>query len=477
MNPIDFSPYAARRVRLAKRMRALGGGIAILPTAPEAARNRDTHYPYRHDSYFYYLSGFTEPDSVVVLLAGAVNKAILFCRPKHEEREIWDGFRFGPDAAVQTFGFDEAYSIEEFDTRLAALLAGRPNLFYSMGFDTAFDARVLAAINSVRNLVRTGQTPPAATIDVRALLDPMRLVKDAHETGVMRRAAAISSEAHRRAMRATKPGKHEYEIEAELLHEFRRNGSEYPAYGSIVAGGANACVLHYVANDAVLRDGDLLLIDAGCELGGYASDITRTFPVNGRFSGPQRDLYDIVLAAQAAAKAATRPGTPYNVPHEAAVKVLAQGMLDTGLLKGTLDAALELGNKREGGYHRFYMHRTGHWLGMDVHDAGPYKENAPAGVEANAKTSTKTGAAANEPAHTAGQANPVTEGRWLPLQAGNMVTIEPGIYVRPADDVPQAFWNIGIRIEDDALVTSSGCEFITEDCPRSIADIEALMRA
>ena len=273
-------------------------------------------------------------------------------------------------------------------------------------------------------------------------------------------------------MRVTKPGKHEYEIEAELLHEFRRNGSEYPAYGSIVAGGANACVLHYTANDALLRDGDLLLIDAGCELGSYASDITRTFPVNGKFSGAQRDLYEIVLAAQTAAKAATRPGTPYNVPHEAAVKVLAQGMLDTGLLSGSLDAALELGNQRAGGYFRFYMHRTGHWLGMDVHDAGPYKENAPANLESSAAT----GAAASETANPASPAIPATEGRWLPLQAGNMVTIEPGIYVRPADDVPQAFWNIGIRIEDDALVTASGCEFITEECPRSIADIEALMR-
>ena len=450
MTPFDFSPHAARRARLAERMHSHGGGIAILPTAPEAARNRDTHYPYRHDSYFHYLSGFTEPESVTVVLAGAVNKCILFCRPKHQEREIWDGFRFGPAAAAETFGFDEAYSIEEFDTRLAQLLAGQPNLFYAIGFDAGFDARVLAGINTVRNLVRTGQTPPAATIDVRALLDPMRLVKDAHEIALMRRAAAISTQAHRRAMRATKPGMREYEIEAELLHEFRRNGSEYPAYGSIVAGGANACVLHYVANDAALRDGDLLLIDAGCELGSYASDITRTFPVNGKFSGPQRDLYQIVLAAQAAARAATRPGAPYNLPHEAAVKVLAQGMLDSGLLTGSLDAALELGDKREGGYFRFYMHRTGHWLGMDVHDAGPYKEPAAA--------------------------DDASAGRWLALQAGNMVTIEPGIYVRPADDVPQAFWNIGIRIEDDALVTADACEFITEACPRTVADIEALMR-
>ena len=447
--------HAARRARLMERMQAVGGGIAVIPTAPEAVRNRDTHFPYRHDSYFHYLSGFTEPEAVVVLLAGAVTKSILFCRAKHEEREIWDGFRYGPAAAADIFGFDEAYAIDEFDARLAQLMTGQSALFYAMGFDAGFDARVLAAINTVRNLVRTGQTPPASMVDVRTILDEMRLVKDAHEIDIMRRAAAISTEAHKRAMRASKPGRYEYEIEAELLHEFRRNGSEYPAYGSIVAAGANACVLHYVSNDAAMQDGDLLLIDAGCELRGYASDITRTFPVNGKFSGPQRDLYEIVLAAQAAARAATRPGTPYNLPHEAAVKVLAQGMLDTKLLTGSLDAALEQGNARNGGYFRFYMHRTGHWLGMDVHDAGPYK---------------KGGAAANSAIDAGADAG------WLPLQPGNMVTVEPGIYVRPAADVPKAFWNIGIRIEDDALVTEDGCEFITEACPRTVADIEALMR-
>ena len=477
MTSFDFTPHAARRTALAARLRAQGGGIAVLPTAPEALRNRDAHYPYRHDSYFHYLSGFTEPEAVVVLISGAVTKSILFCRPKHEEREIWDGFRFGPAAAAERFGFDQAYPIEEFDSRIAQLLAGQPNLFYAMGFDAPFDTRMLAAINTVRNLVRTGQTPPAATIDVRTLLDGMRLIKDAHEIALMRRAAAISTEAHKRARRATRPGRHEYEIEAELLHEFRRNGSESPAYGSIVAAGANACVLHYTANDAALRDGDLLLIDAGCEWRSYASDITRTFPVNGTFSGPQRDLYQIVLAAQTAAKAATRPGAPYNLPHEAAVKVLAQGMLDTGLLTGSLDAALEQGNARSGGYFRFYMHRTGHWLGMDVHDAGPYKkpaaDSAPSGTaSASASASASAGARAGAGAPTA-----ATDMDWLPLQAGNMVTIEPGLYVRPADDVPKAFWNIGIRIEDDALVTAQGCEFITEDCPRSIADIEALMRA
>ena len=443
MQVIDIAPFAARRTRLLETMHAAGGGIAIIPTAAERPRNRDTHFPYRHDSYAYYVSAFTEPEAVTLLIAGAESKSILFCRPKHEEREIWDGFRHGPEAARTAFGYDEAWSIEEFDSRLPALMAGQANLFYALGFDAAFDARVTHALNTVRNMARSGLSVPAVIRDARALLDPMRVVKDASEIAIMRAAAAISTEAHKRAMRATRPGRHEYEIEAELLHEFRRGGSEYPAYTSIVAGGGNACVLHYVLNNAVLKDGDLLLIDAGCELASYASDITRTFPVNGRFSGPQRDLYELVLAAQAAALAMTRPGTPYNLPHEAAVRVLAQGMLDLGLLKGSLDAAIELGDKREGGYFRFYMHRTGHWLGLDVHDAGDYKHGDT----------------------------------WLPLAPGNMVTVEPGIYVRPAADVDERFWNIGIRIEDDALVTIDGCELITAKCPKSVTDIEAWMRA
>ncbi len=443
MNTLDNSPFAARRARLAEAMRAAGGGIAVIPTAPERARNRDTHYPYRHDSYAYYVSGFTEPEAVTVIFGGDTVRSMLFCRPKHEEREIWDGFRHGPDAAREAFGYDEAHSIEEFDALLPKLLAGAPNLFYSVGFDDAFDARITRALNAVRNMARSGLSAPSTIRDVRAMLDPMRLVKDASEIATMRQAAAISTAAHKRAMRATRPGRNECEVEAELLHEFRSGGSEYPAYTSIVAGGANACVLHYISNNAPLRDGDLLLIDAGCELQSYASDITRTFPVNGRFSGPQRDLYQLVLAAQEAAVAATRPGTPYNLPHEAAVRILAQGMLDLGLLTGSLDAALEQGDKREGGYFRFYMHRTGHWLGLDVHDAGDYKHGE----------------------------------QWLPLAPGNVVTVEPGIYVRPATDVPEHFWNIGIRIEDDALVTAQGCELITAACPKTIADIEAWMRA
>jgi Xaa-Pro aminopeptidase len=442
MEKFNPKPYAARRARLLKQLHAAGGGVAIIPTAPEAPRNRDSHYPYRHDSYTYYLSGFTEPEAVVVLLAGKkTSQSILFCRAKHEEREIWDGFRYGPAAARSSFAFDQAYAAEELEARLPGLLAGAPNLFYSMGFDPGFDARVVAALNTVRGMARSGLNAPAAIRDARALIDAMRLVKDRHEIAVMRRAGAISTQAHKRAMRAARPGRYEYEIEAELLHEFRRQGSEYPAYTSIVAAGANACVLHYVSNNEKMQDGDLLLIDAGCELGSYASDITRTFPVNGKFSGPQRDLYQIVLDAQAAAIAKTRPGTPFNVPHEAAVKVLAQGMLDVGLLKGSLDAAIEQGDARKGGYFRFYMHRTGHWLGLDVHDAGDYKHGD----------------------------------KWLALEPGNMVTVEPGMYVRPAKGVPKHFWNIGIRIEDDALVTGTGCDIITSACPKTVADIEDWM--
>ncbi|MDO9599956.1 MAG: Xaa-Pro aminopeptidase [Azoarcus sp.] len=434
---LDTTPFRARRERLLARMAANGGGVAILPTAPERTRNRDTHYPYRHDSYFYYLSGFREPEAVVVLVGGETPKQILFCRQKDEEREIWDGFRYGPDAACALFGFDEAWTIGDLERRLPDLLANQPVLWCGLGYDNDWDARVMTALNTVRANARSGVTPPHSVRDLRADLDEMRLIKDTSELDTMRRAAQISAEAHCRAMRQTRPGRFEYEIEAELLHAFRAAGSQAPAYTSIVAGGANACVLHYVENECRLRNGDLLLIDAGCELDGYASDITRSFPVNGRFSGAQRDVYALVLASQHAARAAIRPGAHWNEPHEAAVAVLAQGMLDLGLLKGNFTDVMEKAD-----YRRFYMHRTGHWLGMDVHDAGEYKLN----------------------------------GDWRPLEAGMVLTVEPGCYIRPAADVPEAFWNIGIRIEDDAVVTADGCEYLTDGVPREIDDIEALMR-
>jgi len=426
-----IAPYAARRRRLAE---AMGDGVAVVPTAPERVRNRDTHFPYRFDSHFYYLTGFSEPEAVLVLLPG---KSILFCRERNPEREIWDGFRHGPEAARERYGFDEAHAIETLDGKLPALLENQPVLHYPMGADAEWDARAIGWLNAVRAKSRAGIAAPERVQDVRALIDEMRLVKDAHELALMRRAARIAAGAHRRAMLATRPGRAEYEIEAELLHEFRRNGAQFPAYSPIVAGGANACVLHYVFNDAPLADGDLLLIDAGCEPDGYASDITRTFPVNGRFTAAQRDVYEIVLAAQGAAIERVKAGSAWNDPHDAAVRVLAQGMLDLGLLQGSLEEALE-----KEAYKRFYMHRTGHWLGLDVHDAGEYKR----------------------------------AGSWRALQPGMTLTVEPGLYIRADDDVPAALRNIGIRIEDDVRVAEGGCEVLTAEAPKRVADIEALMR-
>jgi Xaa-Pro aminopeptidase len=443
-----MQPHSDRRQRLAEQMRARGGGVAIVATAPEVVRNRDSHYPYRPDSYFWYLTGFPEPEAVLVVVAEpAASRSILFCRDKHEERETWDGFRWGPQAARERFGVDEARSIDTIDAAMPELLADAPAVYHTLAAGAAADAAMQRWLGAVRAQARTGVAAPAVAWDVRALLDEMRLLKDRHEADLMRRAARISARAHVRAMRATRPGRHEYEIEAELLHEFRASGSQAPAYSSIVAGGRNGCVLHYRDNDQVLRDGDLLLIDAGCELDGYASDITRTFPVNGRFSGAQRTLYDIVLAAQAAAIDAVRPGARFTDPHDAAVRILAQGMVDCRLLEGSVDGVIE-----SGGYRRFYMHRTGHWLGMDVHDCGDYREPgaaAPAGAE--------------KP--------------WRILRPGMALTVEPGLYVRAADDVPAAFHDIGVRIEDDALVTDTGCEIVTGDVPKAPDEIEALMRA
>ena len=432
MKPADhLSLYASRRNRLAALM---GEGVAIIATAPEKLRNRDSHYPYRFDSYFYYLTGFIEPEAALVLGGG---KSLLFCRKRDAEREIWDGFRYGPEAARERFGFDEAHPIGELDERMPKLLENQPALYYPVGVDAEWDTRVMRWLNAVRARARTGVTAPERLHDVHVLLDDMRLIKDAHELGVMRRAGRIAAAAHRRAMQSARPGRMEYELEAELLHEFRRNGAQFPAYSPIVASGAHSCVLHYVANDARMNDGDLLLIDAGCEVDGYASDITRTFPVNGRFSGPQRAVYDLVLASQRAALDQVRTGHGWNEPHDAAVRVLAQGMLDLKLLSGSLDEALEKET-----YKRFYMHRTGHWLGLDVHDAGEYKRS----------------------------------GNWRTLAPGMALTVEPGLYIRAADDVPEPLRNIGVRIEDDVVVTESGCEVITAEAPKLPEDIEALMR-
>lgn len=431
---VDIAVTAARRAGL---LRAMGNGVAVVPTSPERIRNRDSHYPYRHDSYFYYLTGFTEPEAALVLVGGAAPRAILFCRERNVEREIWDGDRLGPERARERFGFDEAHPIATLDEQLPALLENQPALFAPLGGDPEWDARAMRWLNAVRAKSRAGIEAPERFHDVRALLDEMRLVKDAHELACMRRAASISVEAHRRAMQATRPGRFEYEIEAELLYAFRRRGAQFPAYWPIVAGGASACTLHYVTNDARLADGTLLLIDAGCELDGYAADITRTFPVNGRFTRAQRDVYEIVLSAQRAAIDQVRAGSGWNEPHDAAVRVLAQGMLDLKLLPGSLDEVLEKET-----YKRFYMHRTGHWLGLDVHDAGEYKRS----------------------------------GLWRTLRPGMTLTVEPGLYIRAADDVPAPLHDIGVRIEDDVAVTAQGCEVLTAAAPKSVDEIEALMR-
>ncbi len=429
----NLSRCAERRHALQLRM---GKGAAIIPTAPERIRNRDSDYLYRFDSYFYYLSGFPEPEAVLVLLAGEESRSILFCRERNPERELWEGVRNGPEGARAAFGFDEAYPVGSLDEHMPKLLADQPALYYAPGADAGWDARIMGWLNQVRAQARAGVTAPAEIRDVRAALDDMRLIKDDGELAVMRRAAAISAAAHERAMRATRPGRSEYEIEAELLYEFRRRGAQYPAYWPIVAGGANACILHYRDNNARLADGDLLLIDAGCELDGYASDVTRTFPVSGKFTGPQKDVYELVLAAQTAAIAAVKPGSRWDDPHSAAVGTLAQGFLDLGLCRGTLEKVLETED-----YKRFYMHRTGHWLGLDVHDAGEYKSG----------------------------------GEWRRLEPGMTLTVEPGCYIRPADDVPRQFWNTGVRIEDDVVVTPSGCEVLTAAAPKSVRDMEALV--
>ncbi|SCY57820.1 aminopeptidase P Metallo peptidase. MEROPS family M24B [Nitrosospira sp. Nl5] len=434
---IPIESFIERRRHLASQMQK---GIAIIPTAPERVRNRDAYYPYRFDSYFYYLTGFGEPEAVLVVVAGVdggASKHILFCRDKDVEREIWEGFRYGPEAAREAFGFDEAYSILKLDEMLPELMTDQSAVYCAMGHATEWDIRVTGWINQIRQQTRSGVSAPGGIFDIRLLLDEMRLFKSPEELQVMRRAAEISSGAHRRAMQKTRPGVNEYEVEAELLHEFRRHGAQAPAYTSIVAGGANACVLHYVENNSRLNDGDLLLIDAGCELDGYAADITRTFPVNGKFSPAQRDLYQLVLSAQAAAISAVGPGNRWDAPHEAALRVLAQGFIDLGLCHGSVDTVMQSED-----YKRFYMHRTGHWLGLDVHDAGEYKR----------------------------------DGEWRPLQPGMTLTVEPGCYVRPADNVPRHFWNIGVRIEDDVLVTEAGCEVLTSAAPKTVAEIEELMQ-
>ena len=456
--------YAERRARLAAQLGPQG--IALIPTAPERPRNRDSDYLYRHDSYFYYLTGFTEANAWLVLTGDG--KSRLFCQPKDMEREIWDGYRLGPDAAPGALGVDEAFTIGELEAHLPKLLENRDAVWYPFAIHEGLESRVGGWLSKVRARVRFGAICPEQQRDLCGLLDEMRLVKDAHEQDVMRRASAISARAHVRAMqtsaRMLRAGQdvREYHLDAELLHEFRAGGSQYPAYGSIVAAGANACVLHYRADAALVKAGDLVLIDAGCELDGYASDITRTFPADGKFSGPQRAVYDLVLASQDAAVAATRAGARFIDPHEATVKVLSQGLLDLGLLdRNQVGGVEDVIEKRA--YFPFYMHRTGHWLGMDVHDCGSYVEPSEVGNGSERRDPLSGEVIVNRPSRI--------------LRPGMVLTIEPGLYIRPAAGVPEQFHHIGIRIEDDAIVTATGCELITRGVPVKADEIEALMRA
>lgn len=427
--------FARRRKQL---MRIAGDdAILVLAAAPERIRSRDTHYPYRQDSDFWYLTGFGEPSAVLVLVPGRKHgEALLFCRERDLEREGWDGPRLGPERACEALGFDDAYPIDDLDDILPGLLEGRTRAYYHFGRDTDFDLKLIGWLNRVREQVRHGAQPPHEFLELGHLLDELRLFKSAEEVKLMQRAADIAIAAHEAAMRAVRPGMQEYELQAELEREFRR-ADAVPAYGSIVGAGANACVLHYVANNAPIRDGDLVLIDAGAEFHGYASDITRTFPANGRFSKEQRALHDLVGAAQAAALAQARPGIPYEAMHAAAVETLAEGLLKLGLLKGTLQK-----NIADGGYKRFYRHKTGHWLGLDVHDVGDYR----------------------------------LDGESRLLEPGMVLTIEPGLYVMPDDASVAAKWRgIGIRTEDDVAITRDGHRMLTQKLARSADEIEALM--
>jgi Xaa-Pro aminopeptidase len=450
--------YAKRRAALGAQLNAQGGGIALIPTAPEQQRNSDCDFPFRADSYHTYFSGFPEPEGLIVLLAaGGTHKSILFCRPKNIEMEIWDGFRFGPAGAREAFGFDEAFSVEELDAKLVELMGNQPAVWWPFAIHRGFESRVEGWLNGVRAKARQFISAPSMQRDLCPLMDDMRMFKDAHEVNLLRRAGRISAAAHARAMRVSaatlraQHTLHEYQLEAELLHEFRWHGAQSPAYTSIVASGANACVLHYSANNARVKDGELCLIDAGCELDGYASDVTRTFPVNGTFTGPQKALYEIVLAAQLKAIETAQPGQHCKAPHNAALRVLIQGMLDTQLLdKNKVGSDMDEIIKTEA-YRQYYMHGTGHWMGMDVHDCGEYVEKG---------------------------APPMADGKPAPriLRAGMVTTVEPGLYVRPAENAPEHFWHIGIRIEDDVLITATGNEVLSSEVPKTASEIEALMR-
>ncbi|MDS4027738.1 MAG: Xaa-Pro aminopeptidase [Candidatus Contendobacter sp.] len=447
---IPAAVFARRRRALLERMGP--GSIALLPAAFETPRNRDVHHPFRQDSDFYYLTGFPEPEAIAVLAPGGEHEFLLFCRERDPHMEIWHGRRAGPRGAMERYGVDNAHPIAEIDQRLPSLLENRERVFYAIGGNPEFDRRMMGWLNQVRGKARIGVRTPAVFVALEHLLHAMRLRKEPEEIAVMRESARIAAEAHQRAMRACHPGRMEYELEAEILYTFIRHGAGW-AYPSIVGGGDNGCILHYTENNAPLRDGDLVLIDAGAELDGYASDITRSFPVNGRFSGEQRAIYELVLAAQKAAIDQVRPGRHFSEPHDAAVRTLTEGLVALGLLRGDVEELIQTEQHKA-----FYMHRTGHWLGMDVHDVGDYK----------------------------------TGDDWRVFEPGMVTTIEPGLYIPAGGKILDAHWarlgvhleteldecwqRIGVRIEDDVLVTDDGNAVLTAAAPKEVDEIEALMR-
>ncbi len=438
MTRIPKSEYARRRKALMAEMEP--NSIAILPAAPMYIRNRDVEHIYRQDSDFQYLSGFPEPEAVIALIPGREHgEYVLFCRERDPARELWDGLRAGQDGAISEYGADDAFPIGDIDDILPGLIEGRSRVYYAIGSNQEFDHRLMEWINTIRSKARQGAQPPNEFVALDHLLHDLRLYKSANEVKVMKHAAEISARAHIRAMQASRAGLYEYHLEAELDYEFRKGGSKMPAYGSIVAAGKNACILHYRENDAVLRDGDLVLIDAGCEIDCYASDITRTFPVSGRFSPEQKAIYELVLAANEEAFKHIAPGRHWNEAHEATVRVITAGLVELGLLQGNLDELIAAE-----AYKPFYMHRAGHWLGMDVHDVGDYKVG----------------------------------GEWRVLEPGMAMTVEPGIYIAADNqDVAKKWRGIGVRIEDDVVVTRTGCEILTGGVPKAVAEIEALMAA
>lgn len=428
--------FARRRKELAQQMGP--NSIAILPSATVKTRNRDVDFTFRQDSDFLYLTGFEEPEAVLVIIPGREHgESILFCRERNPEKEMWDGFIAGPDRVTKLIGVDDAFPISDIDEILPGMIEGTDKVFYSMGLDDQFDKHVMEWINTIRAKVRSGAHPPGEFVALEHPLHELRLFKSKEEIKVMAKAAEISAQAHIKAMQACTAGKSEYHLESVLIHEFMNQGARQVAYPSIVGSGDNACTLHYIDNASEMKEGDLVLIDAGCELDGYASDITRTFPVNGKFSPEQKAIYQIVLDAQLAAIEQIKPGNHWNHAHEAAVKVIVEGLLKLGLLKGKLDTIIE-----KESYKKFYMHRTGHWLGLDVHDVGEYKVG----------------------------------GEWRVLEEGMVMTVEPGIYISPAEKSVDKKWRgIGIRIEDDVVVTSKGCDILTQSVPKTVDDIEAIM--